>query len=693
MGAISTIRKHYGLVVGLIGLAIAAFILTDVLSPEGGTLVTPDDTVAKIGEEEIAYNNYQDRLQVARENHIQQTGEARMSATEQVQLENEVWRELIEEIVMNKELDDIQLEVTEAELIEMVNPDDPHPVVRELLTDPTTGRFESEQLRQLLNAAGQDPRARGQLLQLEDALTQAQVQNKYLNLVEKSFYTTNLEARDDFFNRNRTADVDFIGIETDVIDDEQVEVTRADMENYYQNNRDRFEREEERDIRYVTYDVNPSPSDSLEVREWIEDQKGPFSETDDDSSFVDINSDREIFPSVRDLGEIDEPVQDEILDAEPSDVLGPYLYEGDYNITKLISTEDKEDYTLRSRHIFIEEAEEDAEELANDLLDRIRGGEDFGELALEFGMDEFAFDEGDLGWFREGSHPEALEEAIIDNPVGELTLVESEQGYHVLEVTHDPVQQRFETATVSRRIVPSSETFSNVYDDAFDFSTDAHDPETFEEAAEEYNLNISEATNIERNDQIIPGIGPARELVGWMYESNEGEVSEVFEIREQYVVALLADTREEGYQELDEVETEVRNIVREERKKEEIARLLREERDAGANLQSMSVEFNTDLITESGLAFIEDNISGFGRQQGFIGGVFGIPSGVISHPLKGDQAVFMAEISSFADVELPEDLKDIREERNQERGRYAMENAMEKLREMTTVEDNRYQFH
>ena len=694
MGAISTIRKHYGIVVGLIGVAIAAFILTDILSPEGGSLITPDDSVGKIAGEEIQYNQYQQRLRIARENYTAQTGQTRMSPTRQIQIENDVWEEMVNEIILRQETEDLKIAISDQELIDMVNPDDPHPLVREMLTDQTTGRFEGEQLRQFLNAAQQDPQARGQLLQLEDAIEHAHQQNKYLNLVQKSFYTTDLEAKDNFYNENRTAQVDFFGISTAAIPDDEIEVGQSALENYYQDNRGRFERDEERDFRFITYEVAPSEEDSLEYRTWLEDQIDLFAETDNDTSFVEINSDREILPAARNLGEIDPPAQDEVVNAEEGDVVGPYLFDGQYNITKVIEVRDDTQYTMNARQIFIDADDEDEpEQLANDLRDRITGGEDFETIAQNFGMDEYAFDGGNLGWFREGLHNEDLEEAIINTPVGDITVIQTDEGYHVLEVLREPIRKLFVTATVSREIIPSSDTFADLYDVAFDFSREANNPESFEQLAEEQGKQVQEAGGLTTSDQFIRGLGPAREIIQWIFENNEHDVSGVFETQETFVVGYISNAYQEGYLALDEVENQVRNEVRESRKQEEIIRLLKEQKDQGGDIRSISAEFDANVHSESRLAFRDNNITSFGRQPRFIGGIFGLQPNILSHPIKGDEAVFMAQIGSFADVQLPEDLRNDRDRLTQQRKEFAYDNAFSKLREMADIQDRRYQYY
>ncbi len=87
---------------------------------------------------------------------------------------------------------------------------------------------------------------------------------------------------------------------------------------------------------------------------------------------------------------------------------------------------------IRARHILVGSAEE-----AEAVLQMLQDGEDFGELASVYSLDlSTRPGGGDLGWFAEGqlTTPELEEAAFRLNP-GDLSgVVQSELGFHVLQV-------------------------------------------------------------------------------------------------------------------------------------------------------------------------------------------------------------------------------------------------------------------
>ena len=84
-----------------------------------------------------------------------------------------------------------------------------------------------------------------------------------------------------------------------------------------------------------------------------------------------------------------------------------------------------------ARHILVEEEQE-----AVDLLARIEDGEEWGDLASEFSLDESNKEQGgDLSWFGRGRMVEPFEEAAFAGEIGEIVgPVETDFGWHLIEI-------------------------------------------------------------------------------------------------------------------------------------------------------------------------------------------------------------------------------------------------------------------
>ncbi|HEY9284981.1 MAG TPA: peptidylprolyl isomerase, partial [Pyrinomonadaceae bacterium] len=72
---------------------------------------------------------------------------------------------------------------------------------------------------------------------------------------------------------------------------------------------------------------------------------------------------------------------------------------------------------------------------ADEVLRRVRAGEDFGELAKQFGGDGTKDKGGDLGWFKRGAMVKQFEDVAFTLQPGQVSdVVETEFGYHIIKV-------------------------------------------------------------------------------------------------------------------------------------------------------------------------------------------------------------------------------------------------------------------
>ena len=93
-----------------------------------------------------------------------------------------------------------------------------------------------------------------------------------------------------------------------------------------------------------------------------------------------------------------------------------------------------------------------AETTANDLLVRIKNGEDFASLAKQYSQDPgSAKNGGDLGYFGKGVMVKIFEETAFSLKKGEVSgVVKSDFGYHIIKVEDKrQTTDKFETVKAS----------------------------------------------------------------------------------------------------------------------------------------------------------------------------------------------------------------------------------------------------
>jgi foldase protein PrsA len=90
--------------------------------------------------------------------------------------------------------------------------------------------------------------------------------------------------------------------------------------------------------------------------------------------------------------------------------------------------------------------------LANDLRQKIEGGEDFARLAEEFSDDPgSAAKGGDLGWFGKGVMIKEFEDAAFTLPLAQVSEpISTTFGYHLIEVTEKDPNRPKDESTLSQ---------------------------------------------------------------------------------------------------------------------------------------------------------------------------------------------------------------------------------------------------
>ncbi len=87
--------------------------------------------------------------------------------------------------------------------------------------------------------------------------------------------------------------------------------------------------------------------------------------------------------------------------------------------------------TAAARHILVS-----SEDACQSLIDELRGGADFAELAQKHSQCPSGNAGGELGEFGPGQMVPEFDSAVFKGPVGEVQgPIKTQFGYHVLEVT------------------------------------------------------------------------------------------------------------------------------------------------------------------------------------------------------------------------------------------------------------------
>ncbi len=698
MATLEKIRNKGGLLVTIfIGFALVAFILGDILNSGGGSGVSNDLSIAEVHGEELNVQDYQNKLDEVFDIYRMNRGE--MDDATADQLTTQTWDDFIKDAVLAPMYEAYNIEISMEEMKEMVQGENLHPIIPQVFGDPNTGEVNRDAVRNFIaNLNGEFAQQKPFWLYIEKEIVSKRKITKFNNLVSKAIYVTNTQIDQAIQDKSPVVDFEFVAKRKAEVADSLVSFTEADITNYYKANKHKFVQENTvRNLKYITYDVMPSAQDNQDAQKWIEEIKSDFQNAVNDAQFVNINSDEPFNDQFYGPGQLDARLDTILFDEEPGFVYGPYFENMTYKLAKLSNVAMRPD-SVKASHILIrnDQGDADIKQRADNLLDSLKtlveNGADFAELAKQYSEDGSAPTGGDLGWFSEGMMVKPFNDACFSNSKGSLVLVDTQFGHHLIQVNElSKPSKKIQVAILARTVEASTATFQNYYAQASSFASDNRDMASFDAAIEANGLNPRTAS-VQENDRNIPGLESPRAMVKWAYEAETGQVSDVFEFGNRFVVACLTDLKEKGTLPLDDVRKEVESAVLLEKKGDYIKNQLEDVLKSDTDLDNIALAINGKKEKAEMITMESFQIPGFGIEHAVIAHAIAMQKGETSGALVGENAVFV--------INLLDSRPGTEADRNTEKTRIAASkkgavetNAYDAVLELAELEDKRSKWY
>lgn len=688
----------------VIGLAMLGFVL-------GDFNIRPSNKVAEINGTSYGVEEYRAEQQTLINFYEMNYGQNLDQQLEQ-QIEDETWRRLVRNSVMDESYDKIGIMVSTDELKAMVAGDqgsgmgapgvaafsEPHPIVRQMFTNPETGEFNRFIMINYFNSLDQEQYAqeKARWLFIENEIVEERKNQKYITLISKGLRPSQLEVRDHHLATGKRVDFSYVARNFTSIPDEEITVSEADLKAYYKEHIEQYASEESRTIEYVVFEVVPSEADDANAELWTIQTKNEFARTSEQNlvSYVNGISDQPFDPTYYSTDELDPLLRDSLLTLPVGEVFGPYFEDNAYKLSRVKELQMRPD-SVRARHILIGYSEigdmRRAEEIADSLMTVIENGGNFNALAMEYSSDESnRAIGGDLGWFGEGVMETPFNNACFSNQTGDLVKAETRFGVHIIRIENQsrPVEKA-QVATIVHTVIPTNQTDQEYYNRAVKFRGKATNVEKFEEQAKEYGLDPRIVPNITKDQRTIPGLGNPVNMIGWAFTSEQGDVSTIFEVEDQYIVAALTEVKEDGYSAFEDVRSEVELAVKKQKKGEAIVAAMQEDLQNASDLAAFARAQGLEISEASQVQFANTFVSGIGMEPFIVGAAMTLPVETLAGPYIGENSVFVLSVTNRDEADPDASLDPVENRLNlslQSRTTYEAYNAM---LEEAKIEDNR----
>ena len=701
MAVIGQIRKRSGLLIIIVGVALAAFVLGDFLQPRSGRR---SNDIGVVAGENIPYPQYaqvaEEQMELLRRNQ----NKDRLTPEEIFQTRIQAWNQMVGDVILGQEYEALGLGLSPEELFDQVQGPQPHAYILQYFRDPETNQYNPELVRNYLrNLDNMEQEGRDQWLMLERAIKEDRLTQKYRNLLNKAFYMPKALLAKDYERKTTTATARLMGVRFNTIPDEQVSLADSDYEAYYQENKHKYTQEEARDVDYVLFDVRPSADDIAAAEEEISQIYQEIGNIEDIEAYVNANSDERYDSTFKMQGDLSLTLDTVMFRSEPGLVLGPYFENGQYKVAKLIAKEMRPD-SMRASHILISyqgafRAQENisrTKDAAQRLADSLQGVATanpgmFEALARQYSEDGTAAENGgDLDWFADQTMVGPFNQAVLDGNVGDIIVTETPFGYHIIQITGKkaPVE-KVRVAIVSRALEPSAETFQDAYTQASIFAGTYNTLDAFNAAVAEQGLNKRSANDLKKMDNRIPGIENPRAIIQWafMEETQEGMVSPIFDVDGSYVVAALRARKEEGVPTLAQIKPTIEPLVLREKKGQ---MLMDRVKAIQGDIYQLASELSVKVDTIQNISFLSANLPGFGPEPRLIGTLFASEEGQQSEALQGENAVYVYIVDRFNPAPPKEDYTVEKQQLVRTFENKVNQQYFDVLQKLNEIEDNRH---
>lgn len=589
MSVVAKMRNQSGL---LMGILVSGFLLAFILSSGSIRFFSSffqgnADSVGSVSGKSI--NRYEYAAQIERMKSIYK------SKIDDKILQDQVWYNIVQQIVLQKECDDLHIMITYSELIDIVQGENISPRVKSTFVNPDTKLFDKQLLISYLQSLPKMSRQdQVSWHNFENSLLEFRKQEKFLNIIHKSIYVTSKECKFRFDLDNREAVINYLYIPYSAISNSDEIISDSEIKKYIEQNKNLYQVEESLKVKYLVFSVNPTDEDidnwNNEVRQICED----FANAKDDISFAKINTDSDI----------------------------------------------------------------------NDVV--------------------FKFDSDNI--------PDIFKNKMltVGTIVGPIHSASVCRIYKISDQIVDNGKTKYTIAVIEKKLVPGESARNAAYMEATRCVSACKKVVDLEKYASDNGLFMLEDT-LNKNEIFLSRKYKARHLVKSLYSDSIGKVSNVFEVDNVYIVAVVTDKIEKGTAPMSLIKEDIVEKLRNKHKGELLLRELQK-----IEINSLQ-ELNTTLghrgnyLEKEKVKFSDNSLSQIPNSKRVVGASFGLQVGE-KRIILDDFGVFVIELDSIEDkyydnmVEFKQNLIKTKTNKNL----YISLNAME---EIAKVVDERHKYY
>ncbi len=679
--------RGWGIVLSiLVALPLLLFIIDPSQIMQAVQSLSSKYDVGKIGGKKVSYTEFQQETDRISKVYEMISGSSTSGEEQQNQIREEVWNSYVMDNLFLKNAKAAGINVGSKEIVDLASGENLSPIIQQLFGN-------KENVVDFVRGMADDESGRSSVIwdYVKKQVSDAQYMSKYNSLFVNADYLNSLTLGRMVADNNVTSDVEYVMSPYSFVTDSTVVVSSEEIQNYYKAHKKDFRRKATREIEYTLFEVKPSEKDRAEARAAYDKLYAEFSSTENVKGFIQHYSDYSYtgkYYKGGDLRSVNRKV-DEFVGANESGV-SEIFEEGDnFYSVRILGTAQVPDNIDLSLIVL---AGARAQHNADSLMNVLKGGADFAQVAKENSLDQRSAENGGaIGNFNQNTIIPGLEGAFTAK-VGEPFVVNGGGYTYIAKVTaaNDPSLKK-QVAIFQKTINPSSETNSNYYNKASRLATLAAGSYKKYRAAIDSNAvadAYSRPETINEGTDNYSGVKHSKEVTRWAFENKPGKASGVISIDNKYFfVVAVKSAAKEGYTPVSEVSEMIKNRLYTDKYAAKRTADVKAEIEGLNTLEAIADKLGTTVSHQEDLA---SSLRSRSEDPKFLGAVSAAKEGVITGPVAGSNGTYIFKVNSRETGEAFTD-SDARNNRSQMVG-YTAQMIVPLMMDDADVKDNRARF-
>ena len=704
MAILGEIRKRSWLLVGVIALALLAFLVNpDTIDQVFGK---NPNILGKVNGDEITRDELNDQLFIMQQ-QAQQQGQPTKG------LEEQAWQILVQSKLIKQQFEKMGLKLTD-EIFWSQLQYDPIFAQNQQYFDEK-GNFKLQEIKsEIEKAQATNPENYNFWLKNKKAIEYRMMARMLFGNITAGITVRKKEAELMMKFRDEMANIDFVKVDyLEFSKKNNVKVTTQDLADYIKLHPTRFKATASRNLAYAYFPATPSAQDDAATLNEINKLylKGTdasngaenFQNTKNDSMFVELNSDVPFIPQYVGLNQVPQGIKDKIATATIGQTFGPYKEQNLYVVSKLLDK--KASDSTQSKHILIaykgaerstaSRTKEAAKKIADSLLAVIKADPAKFAEGLKLSDEPNAVERnGSVGWTTPTSPfaPGYLK-FLADNPKGTTGLAETSFGYHIINVEDKKSgSMTYKIAHLAKNVKASDKTENQVLTQATRFiqQTEGKSFNQFKNLAEKNKYRFDNPKTVGRFQGTLPGLGTDKDsdIISWAFDKkrNIGD-TDIFTVEGtgDRIVAYVVGKQDEGLADPETVRDQIEPIV----KNKLLAKKIIEKINTGkyTSLDQAAKAFGTTKANAV-VNLFNPSVNG-SMEPRVAGAAFGLASNKLSQPVEGMTGVYLVVKKSVTTNKMPGDVKQIIQSMAQQNAQQFTGSFLKSLQDNADIKDYR----